>query len=148
MISSNECPVPQSISASLLHSNEHEPVRQEGAYSRAKKMKKRNTPLGKALIFNAQEPGEPTVYEVDLTDAPSHMQRRIRMNFRNAGKTVYNHLYAEPDGLNGLVDSDAEEVDERAEEIMAYFESKCIPQFEFKPPCCEPIQYVFTLAHV
>ena len=138
MISSNECPV----------SNEHEPVRQEGAYSRAKKMKKRNTPLGKALIFNAQEPGEPTVYEVDLTDAPSHMQRRIRMNFRNAGKTVYNHLYAEPDGLNGLVDSDAEEVDERAEEIMAYFESKCIPQFEFKPPCCEPIQYVFTLAHV
>ena len=137
MISSNECPV---------HSNEHEPVRQEGAYSRAKKIKKRNTPLGKALIFNAQEPGEPTVYEVDLTDAPSHMKRRINMN---AGKTVHNHLYDDgPEALDGLVDPDAEEAEERSEEIMAYFESKCIPQFEFKPPCCEPIQYVFTLAHV
>jgi len=49
MISSNECPVPQSKSASLLHSNEHEPVRQEDAYAQAKKIKKRNTPRPRGL---------------------------------------------------------------------------------------------------
>ena len=59
---------------------EHEPVRQEEAYTQAKKRKAVRKNIGYGILADAQEPGEPSLYLFSLVDAPHHMKQRFVMH--------------------------------------------------------------------
>ena len=137
---------------------EHEPVRQEEAYAQAKKKQravrqekaqhKKKKEIGYGILANAQEPGEPSLYLFNLTDAPQHMKQRLLYNARD-NKYKYEFLHEDgPDTLDGLVNPNSEEGEERTNEVMEYLKSKCSEEFEFNPPSRVLICFSFTLAHV
>jgi len=73
------------------------------------------------LIVDARESGEPESYVVKVTNrTPKHMQRRLLLN------TKFEHIYPGDDaeGLNGLVDLDHDNADERAEEVWQWLDSQ------------------------
>lgn len=128
---------------------EHEPIRQEKAYAQAKRQKAVRKDIGYAILANAQEPGEPSLYLFSLKDAPHHMKQRLLLNAQKDNKYKYEFLHEDgPEALDGLVKPNSEEGEERTNEVMEYLESKCSEDFEFNPPSRVPICFSFTLAHV
>ena len=64
-------------------------------------------------------------------------------------KYKYEFLHKDgPEALDGLVNPNSEEGEERTNEVMEYLESKCSEEFAFNPPSRVPICFSFTLAHV
>ena len=121
----------------------HEPVRQEAAHAQAKKKLKAIPFTKHVLVADAREAGEPQLFYVSLQDAPKHMQEQLKQN----EKSTYEFLIKDgPDSLMGLVDEEAEEAEDRAEEIWDYLDSKCVAENKYKPRIHRSIEFSFTLA--
>jgi hypothetical protein len=69
------------------------------------------------LIVDASEASEVSIYLVNGRDAPAHMKKHIE----SSGKRTFNDIHEDgPESLDGLVDEDADEADEQAEEVWEW----------------------------
>jgi hypothetical protein len=88
-----------------------------------------DTPFG-FLIVDASEPGEPMVYLVDGSRAPAHMIRHIRRTKQRRFRNIYED---NAETMDGLVNADADNADERADEVWAWIATCTKPENEFIP---------------
>jgi hypothetical protein len=86
----------------------------------------------KIMVVDAQEPSEPQTYIIDTdeTEAPRHM---LRMISRSSGKCFEHIMNDGPETMSGLVSTDSDEAEERAEEVWEYLNSNCTPENKFRP---------------
>ena len=99
--------------------------------------------LGNVLVADAREASEPQLFYFSLRDAPKHMKKQMTKNT----SLTYEFLCNDgPHALMGLVDTESDEADTRADEIWDYLDEKCVMENKFQPGTHRSIQYSFTFA--
>lgn len=87
-------------------------------------------------LMSAVESSEPDAYYWDMAAdpaAPEHLVERIAKKVK-AGKDRFMYVMDDgPDSMADLVNPEHEEAETRAEEVIAYLESKADPQFYYRP---------------
>ena len=81
-----------------------------------------------ALVFNAEEPGEPECYLVDLTSALPNVWRNLQNNSAQ-GKRKYSHLGCE--NTDGLLTEEEEEDEDAVNEVLDWIKGLCIADNKF-----------------
>ena len=102
------------------------------------------------LIFDGREASEPEMYLVDVKDAPRHIRKTLVGNARVHDKYSYDHIH-DADGaesLDGLVDADHDEADQRAEDVWQYINDSCQKAYRLEFPLSVHIEYSISLAAV
>jgi hypothetical protein len=96
------------------------------------------------LIVDATEGSEVGIYLVDGNDAPNHLKRHIK----RTGQTAFDDLIEDgAEGLQGLVDEDSEQADERADEVWEWLRSKTTRENRFTPTGGRvPITHTISIA--
>ena len=96
-----------------------------------------------AIVFDAREPSEPMIYHFKVTnEMPRHMQHQLVL--RSMFLQVNFEVGAE--SMEGLVDPDAEDADERTQEVYEYMEPLLVKKNELSVPFAEPMHFYISLA--
>ena len=82
------------------------------------------------LIVDASEASEVSIYLVNGQSAPAHMKRQLD----RSGKRTFINIHNDgPESLDGLVDEDSEQADERAEEVWEWIHENMVTENDFNP---------------
>lgn len=79
------------------------------------------------MYVDATECSEVATYLFDATDAPRHMRRRMEQSETKKFENI------DEDSLDGLVDEDHDDAEQRTEEILEYLEEQARPENLFRP---------------
>lgn len=79
------------------------------------------------MYVDATEVSEVSVYLFDASDAPGHMRRRMRESETKKFENINEEF------LDGLVDEEHDDAEDRAEEVITYLEEKAREGNLFKP---------------
>ena len=82
------------------------------------------------LIIDATEGSEVYLYVVDGRNAPNHVKRHLA----NTGKRSFENIYEDSaDSLDGLVDEESGQAEERAEEVWDWLNAATVKENKFVP---------------
>lgn len=82
------------------------------------------------LIVDASEASEVGIYLVNGRDAPAHMKRQLD----RSGKRTFTDIHDDgPESLDGLVDEESEQADERAEDVWEWLHQSTKWENKFNP---------------